>query len=116
MSSLLLNYYLYKLKYTEGVKDISKFADLQNAIKTGKISEEEIKQHAYNVFKCSNEDSSVGKLYKQIIDLKVSELFEKLSNNSFEAKTYLTEVFDKCNFHVMNSLRDTDKQIIVEMR
>ncbi len=116
VSSLLLNYYLYKLKYTESVKDISKFADLQNAIKTGKISEEEIKQHAYNVFKCSNEDSSVGKLYKQIIDMKISELFEKLKNNSFEAKTYLTEVFDKCNFHVMNSLRDTDKQIIVEMR
>jgi hypothetical protein len=116
VSSLLLNYYLYKLKYTEGVKDISKFADLQNAIKTGKISEEEIKQHAYSIFKCSNEDSSVGKLYKQIIDLKVAELFEKLRNNSFEAKTYLTEVFDKCNFHVMNSLRDTDKQIIVEMR
>ena len=116
VSSLLLNYYLYKLKYTDGAKDISKFADLQKAIKTGKIPEEEIKQHAYNIFKCSNEDSSVGKLYKQTIDLKVSELFEKLRNNSFEAKTYLTEVFDKCNFHIMNSLRDTDKQIIVEMK
>lgn len=116
VSSLLLNYYLYKLKYTEGAKDISKFADLQNAIKTGKISEDEIKQHTYNIYKCSDEDSSVGKLYKQIIDLKVSELFEKLRNNSYEAKTYLTVVFDKCNFHVMNSLRDTDKQIIVEMR
>ncbi len=116
ISSLFLNYYLYKLKYIEGVKDISKFADLQNAIKTAKISEEEIKMHAYNIFKCSSDDSSVGKLYKQIIDLKVSELFEKLKNNSFEAKTYLTEVFDKCKFHVMNSLRDTDRQIIVEMR
>ena len=116
VSSLLLNYYLYELKYTPEMKDISKFADLQNAVKSGKISEEEMKKHVYNIFKCSREDSSVGKLYKQIIDTKISELFEKLKNNSFEAKTYLTEVFDKCKFHVMNSLRDTDQQIIVEMR
>jgi hypothetical protein len=116
VSSLLLNYYLYELKYTPEMKDISKFADLQTAVRSGKISEEEMKGHVYNIFKCSQEDSSIGKLYKQIIDVKISELFEKLKNNSFEAKTYLTEVFDKCKFHVMNSLRDTDQQIIVEMR
>lgn len=116
VSSLLLNYYLYELKYETGVQDISKFSNLQTAVLSGKITEDMIQKHCYNVFKCSTEDSSVGKLYRQIIDQQIKLLFEKIRTNSFEAKTYLTEVFDKCNFHVMRSLRDTDKQIIVEMR
>lgn len=116
LSSILLNYYLYKLKHETGMQDISKFSDLQKAIVSGNITEEMLKEHAYAVYKCSNEDSSVGKLYKNVIDEKVKELFEKLKTNSYEAKTYITEVFDKCGFHVMTSLRDTDKQIIVEMR
>lgn len=116
LSSILLNYYLYKLKHETGMQDISKFSDLQKAIVSGKITEEMLKKHAYAVYKCSNEDSSVGKLYKNVIDEKIKELFEKMKTNFYEAKTYLTEVFDKCGFHVMTSLRDTDKQIIVEMR
>ena len=72
--------------------------------------------HAYNIYKCSDNDSSVGKIYKQVIDLKIHELFEELKTASFESKTYLTEVLDKCKFHVMNSLRDTDRQVIVELR
>lgn len=116
ISSLLLNYYLYEFKYTDTVRDISKFADLHNAVISGKLSEEELKMHAYNIYKCSDSDSSVGKIYKQIIDLKIHELFEELKTASFESKTYLTEVLDKCKFHVMNSLRDTDRQVIVELR
>ena len=107
---------MYELKYEKGVQDISKFFDLQNAVLFGKITPEMIKDHCYNVFKCSTEDSSVGKLYRQIIDQQIDLLFDKIKTNSFEAKTYLAEVFDKCNFHIMRSLRDTDKQIIVEMR
>lgn len=116
ISSILLNYYLYQLKYEKGMQDISKIGDLQNAINKNIITEDIIKQHAYKVYKCSNDDSSVGVLYKQIIDKKVDALFEKLRNNTFEAYTYITEIFDKCDCHVMNSLRDTDQQIIVELK
>lgn len=116
VSGLFLNYYLYRLKYTEGVRDISKFIDLQTAIRSEKISEREIMEHVCKIYKCSGEDSSVGNLYNQVIHEKVHELFEFIKTNSFEAKTYLTEVFDKCKFHVMNSLRDTDEQILVELK
>lgn len=116
LSSIFLNYYLYKLKYETGIQDISKFSNLQEAIIRDKITEEMMREHAYAVYKCSDEDSSVGKLYKQVIDDKIKEIFEKLKTNSFEAKTYLTEVFEKCGFHIIKSLRDTDRQIIVEMR
>ena len=116
ISSLLLNYYLYKLKYENGMQDISKFSNLQAAIFAGKITPEMIKNHAYAVYKCSDQDSSVGKLYKQVIDKQIDDLFDKLKTNSFEAITYLTKVFQKCGFDIMASLRDTDEQIIVEMR
>ena len=116
ISSILLNYYLYELKYEREVQDISKFSGLQTAIQSGKITEEMMKKHVYSVYKCSDEDSSVGKLYKQVIDQQIHDLFEKLKTTSFEAKTYVTEVFQKCGFDVMKSLRDTDEQIIVEMR
>lgn len=116
LSSILLNYYLYELKYENGAQDISKFSNLKAAIDMGKITKEKVKEHTYAVYKCSNEYSSVGKLYKQVIDQKIDELFDKIKTSSYESKTYLTEVFDKCGFHVMTSLRDTDKQIIVEMR
>ncbi|MDE6285084.1 MAG: hypothetical protein K2M17_05000 [Bacilli bacterium] len=116
LSSILLNHYLYVLKHDKDTQDISKFSDLQKAINNDKITEEMLKEHAYAIYKCSDEDSSIGKLYRQVIDERINELFEKLRTNSFEAKTYLTEVFDKCGLHIMTSLRDTDKQIIIEMR
>lgn len=116
ISSLILNYYLYEFKYTDTVKDISKFADLHNAVISGKLSEEELKAHAYNIYKCSDDDSSIGKIYRQTIDLKIHELFEELKVSSIGPKAYILEVFDKCKFHIMNSLRDTDRQVIVELK
>lgn len=116
ISGILLSYYLYKFKYTPGMNDISKFSGLRSAIQSEKITAQELKEHAYGVYKCSNSDSSIGILYRYTIDRMIDSLFEHLKTDSFEARTYLTEVFDKCDFHVMRSLRDTDKQLIVEVQ
>lgn len=116
ISGLLLNYYLYELKYRPGMNDISKFSNLKTAILAGAITADALKDHAHKIYKCSDDDSSIGKLYRQVIDQMIDTLMDNLKSDGFEAKTYLTEVFDKCYFHVMRSLRDTDKQIIVEMR
>lgn len=116
ISGLLLNYYLYELKYKPGMNDISKFSNLKTAILAGAITADALKDHAHKIYKCSDDDSSIGKLYRQVIDQMIDTLMDNLKSDGFEAKTYLTEVFDKCYFHVMRSLRDTDKQIIVEMR
>lgn len=116
LSAILLNYYAYKLQFTLGTEDISKYKDLKNAFQNGLITSMELKKHAYMVYKCSDNDSSIGKLYKETIDRKIDDLYESIKNGSFDGKMYLTSAFDKCYFHVMQSLRDTDKQIIVEMK
>lgn len=116
ISSLILNHYLYLLKYEAGMSDISKYSNLKTALTTDKISAEELKQHAYGVYKCSDDDSSVGKLYRQTIDRLIDQLVDDLKNGSFDGNAYITEVFNHCYFKVMLSLRDTDKQLIVEMK
>lgn len=114
ISSLLLNYYEYELQ--DSIGDISKYGDLKAALLSGVITAEKLKHHAYQIYKCSDNDSSIGKLYHTIIDKMIDNLVDTLENSSFESKTYLTKVFDRCHYHVMSSLRDTDKQIIVEMK
>jgi len=114
LSSLILNYYEYELQYRNG--DVSKYGDLKKALTSGAITADMLKDHAYKVYKCSDNDSSIGKLYRVTIDRIIDELVMSLKNGSIEPRTYLTEAFDRCYCHVMSSLRDTDKQIIVEMR
>ena len=114
LSSLILNYYEYELQYSVG--DVSKYGDLKKALASGAITADMLKKHAYQVYKCSDNDSSIGKLYRITIDRIIDELVGSLKNGSIEPRTYLTEAFDRCYCHVMSSLRDTDKQIIVEMR
>lgn len=116
VSSLILNHYLYLLKYEAGMSDISKYSNLKTALTSGKISAEELKQHTYGVYKCSDDDSSVGKLYRKTIDKLIDQLIDDLKNGSFDGNAYITEVFNHCYFKVMLSLRDTDKQLIVEMK
>ena len=116
ISSLILNHYLYLLKYEVGMSNISKYSNLKIALTSGKIAAEELKQHAYGVYKCSDDDSSVGKLYRQSIDRLIDQLVDNLKNGSFDGSAYITEVFNHCYFKVMLSLRDTDKQLLVEMR
>jgi hypothetical protein len=114
LSSLILNYYEYKLQYSVG--DISKYGNLKTALSTGLLTADMLKQHVYKIYKCSDSDSSVGKLYRKTIDKIIEELVSSLKSSSIESRAYLTTAFDRCHCHVMSSLRDTDKQIIVEMR
>lgn len=114
LSSLILNYYAYELQCTIG--DISKYGDLKKALTVGAITADMLKSHAYQIYKCSDNDSSIGKLYRIRIDKIIDDLVSSLKSGSIEPGTYLTEAFDRCYCHVMSSLRDTDKQIIVELK
>lgn len=116
ISSLILNHYLYLLKNEPNMSDISKYSNLKTALREKKITGTELKNHAYGVYKCSDDDSSVGRLYRQTIDRMIEQLIDDLENGSFDGKAYITKVFEQCYFKVMLSLRDTDKQIIVEMK
>lgn len=116
ISGLLLNYYVYKLQNESSQLDVSKYGDLKTALINEDITADELKKHAYAVYKCSDDDSSIGRLYRQKIDAMIDDMVDTFAHGSFDAKAYITGVFDHCYYHVMSSLRDTDKQIIVEMK
>ena len=116
ISAIILNYYFYYFENSSKPLDVSKFCGLRDAFQNNRITVEELKKFAYGVYKCSDDDSSVGKLYRQVVDQKVDELVDTLKNSSYDSNMYITEVFNKCYFHVMTSLRDTDKQLLVEMK
>lgn len=116
VSALLLNYYLYTLQDTPGLGNISQFEGLKRAFRSGAITAEALKAHAYGVYKCSDMDSSAGLLYRDVIDREIDRLVDRLRSGEMERKEYLLEVFNRCHFHVMQSLRDTDRQIIVELK
>ena len=115
VSSLLLNHYRYLLQDTRGMEDISQFGQLQTAIREERITADEIKEHVYGIYQCSDHHGAVGTLYRQTIDRSVDSLFEALRNGAFDRKLYITKAFESCYFKVMLSLRDTDKQLIVAM-
>ena len=83
---------------------------------SGAITADMLKKHAYHIYKCSDNDSSIGKLYRIKIDKIIDNLVVSLKNGSIEPRTYLTAAFDRCYCHVMSSLRGTGKQVIVEMK
>ena len=115
VSSLLLNHYRYLLQDARGMEDISQFGQLQTAIREERITADEIKEHVYGIYQCSDHHGAVGTLYRQTIDRSVDSLFEALRNGAFDRKLYITKAFESCYFKVMLSLRDTDKQLIVAM-
>ena len=115
IASLILNHYLYVLKYTTGMADVSKYSNLKTALLADKITTSELKTHAYGVYKCSDDDTAMGRLYRQTIDRMIDSLVDDLKYGSFNANMYITGVFEQCYFYVMKSLRDTDKQLTVEM-
>ena len=115
VSSLLLNHYRYLLQDARGMEDISQFGQLQTAIREERITADEIKEHVYGIYQCSDHHGAVGTLYRQTIDRSVDSLFEALRNGAFDRKLYITQAFESCYFKVMLSLRDTDKQLIVAM-
>lgn len=116
VSGLLLNYYLYKLKYTPGMGNIGRVEELKAALLSGTITAEELKDHARQIYKCSDDDTSIGSLYRRSVDRMIDELLQKLTSGDFKPSTYLTQAFEECQFHVMRSLRDTDRQVTVELR
>ena len=114
MSRLILNNYDYELQVSVG--DVSKYGVLKKALTSGEITADMLKNHAYHIYKCSDNDSSIGNLYRITIDKIIDNLVASLKNGSIEPRTYLTAAFDRCYCHVMSSLRATDKQGLVEMK
>lgn len=113
VSGLILNYYMYKLE--DKYKDLYLLKGLRKAIHERKIDKNEIKMHLYQIYRCESDEQMSGREYKRRIDVLIDSLFDGLLTATFDSQEYITTSFKRLGFRVMTSLRDTDKQLIVEL-
>jgi hypothetical protein len=92
-------------------------SELKKDIAEGKIDPEEVKQELYKIYGCIRNDGSdynKGKIFKRKIDESVDVIFARIKEKSLSDE-YITSGLNSIGFHVMNSLRDTEKQLLVEV-
>lgn len=114
-SALMINYYDTSLQYEGG--NIYLMKNLKKAIVKNKINIDEVKYHLYCIYGCyvNGAFKDIGNQYKQKISDSVDSLFEKIQDRDWDHITYITAGLESLGFRVMNSLRDTDTQLILEL-
>lgn len=110
VSGIIINHYSRQL-----CKRLDLMGELKDAIVANELQATEIKEHLYGIYKCSDGDAQIGKPYKTRIDELVDELFEGIRTTIFDKYEFISSGFEKIGFHIMTSLRDTDKQLSVQL-
>ena len=91
--------------------------ELKKAVENEEIDKEDVKQQMYEVYGCFTDDGqirNISKIYKKKIDEFVDTVFKRILDKSV-GEEYITGGLNNLGFHVMQSLRDTEKQLIVEV-
>jgi hypothetical protein len=89
--------------------------ELKAMIVACELKADEIKEHLYGIYKCSEIDAQIGTPYRLRISELIDELFEGIKTTIFEKNEFISMGFEKIGFHVMTSLRDTDKQLNIQL-
>lgn len=111
-SGLILSVY-----YPKNANKIYMMPQLQKAISNNEIPADQVRQQLYEIYGCITNDGqirNISKLYKKKIDEFVSQIFVRIVETSVD-NVYITQGLNDLGFHVMQSLRDTEKQLIVEV-
>lgn len=111
-SGMILAIYLPKSS-----RKIYMASELKKDISEGLIDRDEVKRELYLIYGCVRPDGTdynKGKIFKRKIDESVDIIFEKFKEKSMTDE-YITAGLNSIGFHVMNSLRDTEKQLLVEV-
>ena len=112
--ALILNHYMYQLREEREKLYLGK--GLQKAIEKGWITRDEITNHLYQVYGCSSGEfeNARGNQYKKKIKQMIDRIFDTITEANYNATgDYLTGILP---WKVMNSLRDTDEGLIVELK
>ncbi|SKC04037.1 DEAD/DEAH box helicase [Lachnospiraceae bacterium] len=91
--------------------------ELKKAVENSEINKEDVRHQMYEIYGCIMEDGqirSISKIYKKKIDEFVETVFRRILDKSV-GEEYITSGLNNLGFHVMNSLRDTEKNLIVEV-
>ncbi len=113
-SGLLLNKYDPTLQYEIG--SLFFMNNIRKAIEKGKLERETIKRELYIAYGCirNGEILELGNQYKQNIDNFIDAFFAAIVDHNWIDENIFTG-FSMLGYRIMNNLRDTDAQLIIEL-
>lgn len=114
-TGLLLTCYDPEIQYTSGSLFFMK--NIKKSIKEQEINKESVKEQLYMSFGCTDDDGTtqdLGNQYRQKIGAFVDNVFVQIEDRSWSDET-IFDGFRLMGYRIMNSLRDTDSQLIIEL-
>lgn len=108
---LLLTKYDQKLQFISG--PLFYIKNIKKAIAGKLLQPDTIKKELKMSYGCSDM-VEIGNQYKLKIEAFVDDVFEKIDDRNWENENVFSG-FTLMGYHIMNSLRDTDTQLIIEL-
>ncbi len=111
---LLFTKYDPELQYGNGT--LFYMSNISKAITNGLLNADTIKEELQMSYGCliNGEVYELGNQYKAKINEFVDSVFERVTDKNWENES-IFDGFNLMGYHIMNSLRDTDTQLIIEL-
>ena len=113
-TGLLLNIYDVDYEYRGG--SLFSMKNIKSAILDGYLDSQTIKSQLKEAYGCTDGlfDDDLGNQYAEEIDRFVDSVFAEIVDQAWTDENVFTG-FSRFGYRIMNSLRDTDAQLIVEL-
>lgn len=113
-AGLLLNQYDAELQFSVG--PLMWMKNLKDAINQNLIVKDTVKQQLYKAYGCEIGGDSVdlGNQYRSYIEAFVDNVFAEIADRKW-VEERLFDGFKSMGYRIMNSLRDTDASLIIEL-
>lgn len=113
-TGLLLTKYDPELQYTCGSQFFMN--NIKKAIANGALDAETIIDELNTAYGCTvaGQVNEIGNQYRAKIRDFVEDIFERITDKNWEQEKIFSG-FELMGYHIMNSLRDTDTQLIIEL-
>lgn len=111
----LLCYFDPKLQYTVG--SLFMMNNIKKAIQSGELNKEKIKEILLNSYGVviDGYDDPLGAQYRDKIEIFLDDVFIKIVDTTWDRTMSIFDGFKLMGYKIMNSMRDTDKQLIIEL-
>ena len=112
--SIILNIYDQKLQFAYG--NLFFMKNIKKAMQDDVINEKEVSQMLYEAYGCIDDGGvdDLGNQYRLKIDAFIENVFSQISDKNWTEENVFTG-FSLMGYRIMNSLRDTDTQLIIEL-
>ena len=113
-TGLLLTKYDPELQFAHG--SLFFMNNIKKAIVAGSLDPDTVRNELKMSYGCTvaGEVYELGNQYRAKIDSFIDDVFEKIADKNWE-KENIFSGFELMGYHIMNSLRDTDTQLIIEL-